>query len=99
MRLASVSTLSTFTRTIWPTCTASSTFAMRLSAHWEMWTRPSRPGSSSTNAPNVVMRTTLPSTMESTGYFSSATSHGWGCSAFRLSWMRSFSLSTPMILT
>ena len=76
--LASVLTSSTFTRTMSPTLTASSTLAMRVRAHWEMCTRPSRPGSSSTKAPKVVMRTTLPSTMEPTGYFSPATVHGRG---------------------
>ena len=81
MRLASVLTSSTFTRTMSPTFTASSTFAMRVRAHWLMCTRPSRPGSSSTNAPKVVMRTTLPSTTLPTGYFSPATvqGRGWVC--------------------
>ena len=78
MRLASGSMLSTFTLTTSPTLTASSTLLMRVGAHWLMCTRPSMPGSSSTKAPNVVMRTTLPVTTAPAGYFSGAISQGLG---------------------
>ena len=49
------------TRSLSPTLTTSSTFAMRLPLpSLEMCTRPSRPGSSDTNAPKSVVLTTVP---------------------------------------
>ena len=51
---ASESTRRIVTCTSWPTVTASSGFSIFLSDISEMWSRPSRFGSSSTNAPNEV---------------------------------------------
>ncbi|CNU11640.1 Uncharacterised protein [Mycobacterium tuberculosis] len=49
------------TRSLSPTLTTSSTFAMRLPLpSLEMCTRPSRPGSNDTKAPKSVVLTTVP---------------------------------------
>ena len=51
----------TSTSIVSPTLTASSTFASRLPLpSLEMWISPSRPGTRLTNAPNVVVLTTVP---------------------------------------
>ena len=56
---ASISAISTCSLS--PTLTTSSTLAIRLPLpSLEMCTRPSRPGSSETNAPNAVVLTTVP---------------------------------------
>ena len=52
---------STRTSRSWPSSTTSSTRSTRLPCpRREMWMRPSRPGRMLTNAPNLVMLTTLP---------------------------------------
>ena len=55
---------STRTSTAWPSVSTSSTLLMRLPPasddSFEMCSRPSRPGSTLTKAPNLVMLTTLP---------------------------------------
>ena len=55
---------STRTSTAWPSVSTSSTLLMRLPPasddSFEMCSRPSRPGSTFTKAPNLVMLTTLP---------------------------------------
>src|SRR5580658_1271326 len=55
---------STRTSMGWPRVRTSSTLLIRLPSlsddSFEMWSRPSRPGSTLTKAPNLVMLTTLP---------------------------------------
>ena len=45
----------------------------------EMWTNPSMPGSSFTNAPYVMMLTTSPLCRLLTGYLACTFCHGLGC--------------------
>ena len=59
----------------------------------ETWTRPSMPGSSSTNAPYGTRFVTLPLTFMLTGYFSAILSHGLSVFCLRPSETRSFSRS------
>ena len=66
----------------------------------EMWTSPSMPSSTSTNAPKSVRLRTLPLSREPTGYFSASCSQGFGSICFRPRLMRcaSWSMSSTSAL-
>ena len=66
MRRFSGSSASITASTVWPVLNTSFTCVTRCSAACETCTRPSMPGSSETNAPNSVMRTTVPVMREPT---------------------------------
>ena len=65
----------------------------------ETWTRPSMPGSSSTNAPYSVMLVTRPLNSPPTGYLAAAPSHGSLSSCFMPRLMRCVSRLMRMICT
>src|SRR4030095_14768585 len=80
-----------------PTLTRSAGVAMGRFDICEMCRSPSTPGSSSTNAPKSVRRTTLPVTREPIGYRWDTVSHGSGWICLRPSEMRLLSRSTLRI--
>ena len=75
----------TFAVITWPTLRTSEGFSTCSQEIWDTCRRASTPGSSSTNAPKSVIRAIVPSTTFPTAYFSSAFSHGFWSSNFRLS--------------
>ena len=66
---------------------------------FELWTRPSTPGSNSTNAAKSLILTTFPKTTDPSGYFSLAFDHGSGVNSLMLKESFLASLSRSIILT
>src|SRR2546425_9105856 len=82
-RRFSASILSTFAVTCSPFLNTSCGFFTRpVQLTSPTCTRPSKPSSISTNAPNSAMLRTLPVTIVPTGYFSASCSHGSGSACF-----------------
>ena len=83
----------------WPTVNTSAGFSILSWLIFEIWTRASSPGSSSTKAPKSLILTTFPSTTEPSGYFSFAFAQGSFVNCFILNDNFLFSLSRSIILT
>ena len=77
IRCLSLSMPSTITSTFWPLWRTSLGCLIRFVQDMsEMWTRPSMPSSSWTNAPKSVRFRTRPSILDPTGYLLSRSCHG-----------------------
>ena len=94
------STSSTLTSTSWLVLTILPGWTFFLVQLISLtWTRPSMPGSSSTNAPYSVMFVTRPLNVPSIGYLAAAPSHGSLSSCFMPRLMRWVSRLMRMICT
>src|SRR5699024_9223914 len=92
-------TSSTFTSMTCPTSSTSSGVPMCLLAIWEICTSPSTPGNTSTKAPKLTRRFTVPSTTSPLSIFCSTFSQGPGKVFLRDNEMRSLSLSMDITST
>ena len=97
--LFSSSTDNIFALISWPTVSISPGLSILSWLILDMWTNPSTPGSSSTNAPKSFILTTFPRTIDPSGYFSLAFCHGSGVSSFILRDNFLLSLSSSITLT
>ena len=97
--LFSLSILSIIHLTSWPIDKTSLGCFIWSWLIFEIWTKPSIPGSNSTKAPKSLILTTFPKTAEPSLYFSSTTLHGSGVSSLILNDNFFVSLSKFIILT